>query len=412
MPSAVQGLLRGLEVGMGIDRYMRQREREPIEQAQRDELFDLSRQLKEAQLEEYMDKNRRTDALRKVNMALHAVQKGDYNNPAVIDAVNDTMKAEINQGVGGDILGKRIRRFIPAPDRGGLMIELEVTKKDGKREYKPWTMNRSADPGDEVAMVTPEEGAQILMEQRDLLTRLEQMAIQHGDDWYTKTAREQRAEMSKPRVVGYGSDLVVPDGKGGYRKAYENTRLPGYGGRGGLPGGVAQWKVQQLSRFLPEDLATKIVLAKGAIGPGDKVAVLKYIGNLKDEFGEPIFKTPQEVESEANRVLEWVATVSPDTPGLGTARPQPKTEQGTSPLLPAEKRLGLDIFSIGRSSGATAPPAKPDATTGATVRTPGPIGAPGRQEAKAQPGGTAPTIINRKTGERMVLKDGKWVPVK
>lgn len=407
MPSAVQGLVRGLDLGMGIDRSMRQRESEQIEQSQRDELYDLNKRIKEAQIKEYTDKARRTEALRKVNTAIYAASKGDFNNPAVIDAVNDTMKAEINQGVGGDIAGKRIRRFIPAPDRGGMMIELDVIKKDGSRYTAPWTMNRTADPGDEVAMVTPEEGAQILMEQKDLLTRLEQTAIKYGDDWYTKSARETRQKMNEPRVVGYGSDLVVPDGKGGYRKAYENTRLPGSGGRGGLPGGVAQWKVQQLSRFLPEDLATKVVLAKGAIGPGDKISVLKYIGNLKDEFGELIFKTPEEVESEANRVLDWVATVSPDTPGLGSPKTPPSSRGGgTSPILPAEKRLGLDIFSVGRSSGASGAP-EPSAAPSKPAEKPKAAATPAAPAQKHPPAPRDPK--QREVGKPYTAPNGKTI---
>lgn len=389
MSRFVQGLSQGLELGGRVQRYVREQQAQPIEQMKREELYDLDRRLKEAQLEEYLDKNRRADGLRKVNGALLAANKGDYNNPLVIEAVNDVLKGEINQGVGGDVVAKRVRRFVPVPDRNALAIELEVEKKDGSRYSAPWTVNRSSDPKDAVLTVTPGEGTQALLEQKELLTRLEQAAAQYGDDWYVNAARKKAEEDSKPRVVGYGSALVVPDGKGGYRKAYENTRGlgGGPGGGRGLPGGVAQWKVQQLTKFLPEELATKIELAKGAISPNDKIAVRKYISGMQDEFGRPVYKTPDEVDAAANAVLDWVVSYSPDAPGLGAKRPAADAGSpglGRPPFkAPPPDRTALD---------PNAPAAGPLYTKRDT-----PVAA------------NAPTIVNRKTGERMVLKDGRWV---
>lgn len=199
MASFIQGVSEGLQTGMAVDNWQRQRAREPIVQKQQDDLADLHKRLADMQMEDYTDQRKRRDALNKINDGLGAIESGQFDSPALVDAVNAAYGPQINQGNDGDIVSKRVSHLIPVPGSNGekMTLGLEVTKKDGTTYNAPWTQNRSTDPNDPVQTFSTPEAIHDLVVKKDLLDQLEAKAARLGDPYATARLKSKEDRAAK-----------------------------------------------------------------------------------------------------------------------------------------------------------------------------------------------------------------------
>src|SRR3972149_3080169 len=126
----IPGITQGARLALDIDKFRRDRHRDQIAQSQRDETHDLNMRLRSMQVEDYLDGKKRADAKQKLTSGLVALEAGDVNNSDALEAINIAFKKDIQNGVGDDIVSKRVERILPSPDGKGFMLGLEITRKD------------------------------------------------------------------------------------------------------------------------------------------------------------------------------------------------------------------------------------------------------------------------------------------
>lgn len=209
--SLSEGLIRGAQFGMSLAEAQRRKERQPIEDAQRDETNRLNQVLRTMQIDDLVDGRRRKELLRQVAQARFEVENlsttGKWDEKTFARAMSRIRESELNQG-GPDGARKSINRTIPTPDGSGVMVDLKVDTADGKTYYAPLTVNRSSDPKDPVAVFQWDEVLGDLDARESMLRRLDQLAAAYGDE---------SALRSQLQKVKHKNDLELENTKHGNR---------------------------------------------------------------------------------------------------------------------------------------------------------------------------------------------------
>jgi hypothetical protein len=282
MPSFIEGMNQGLQTGMALDNWKKNRDRAPIIEKQQDDLAAINKQIADLQLENLKDANTRKVALQKINDAAAAVDAGKFNDPALVDYINTLHGAEINQGAGenSDIASKRVSHIVPVPGSNGekFTLGIEVTKKDGTKYVAPWTQNRSSDPNDPVHVFSTQEAIGDMISKKDLIERMDAAAARLGDPNAVERQRSERAHKYKLEEIDATAKSHKRYGLASSGKSADLQLLDYFTDKLGYDPKEAMQRLSELrdtAKINPVEAARKLysdemdALEKGGITPDD-----------------------------------------------------------------------------------------------------------------------------------------------
>lgn len=406
-----EGLMRGAQFGMSLADAQRRKERQPIEDAQRDETYRLNQTLRSMQIDDLVDKRRRTELMRNVSMARFELENlgttGKWDERNFARAMSRVRDADLNQG-GPDGARKSINRVLPTPDGSGFMVDLKVDTADGKTYYAPLTKNRSTDPKDGVAVFGWDNVMQDLSAREAMLRRLDQLAVAYGD------SNALRSNLEK---LKHQQSLGLEKQKHGYRMAElgERAKLAKSVTKGSRS--KEQWFYEVYTGALgmqPREAMARIekMVQTAKVNPTQAAAVKqRLVADMRKGMafldpGEPGYLSDEEIESRADEILAGaMEQYSPQSDLVGDF---PVGGEGTRPAIGAKARAktpaggGYDPGAFGPVTDAPRAMESP--------RPSGAIGQPGGAPAK-QPVITLPPqaldALKQAGGKTVRFKNGQ-----
>lgn len=404
-----EGLMRGAQFGMSLAEAQRRKERQPIEDAQRDETHVLNKTLRSMQIDDLVDKRRRAELMRNVSMARFELENlgttGKWDERNFARAMSRVRDTDLNQG-GPDGARKSINRVFPTPDGTGFMVDLKVDTADGKTYYAPLTKNRSTDPKDGVAVFNWDDVMQDLTAREAMLRRLDQLAVAYGDN------NALRSHLEK---VKHKNSLDLEKAKHGYRmeELDKRTTLAKSGAKGSRS--KEQWFYEVYTGALgmqPREAMARIekMMQTAKINPTQAAAVKqRLVGDMRKGMalldpGEPGYLSDDEIEARADEILSGaMEQYAPKSDLVGDF---PVGGEGTRPAIGAKARA-TQPSGGGYDPGAVGPVT--DAPRAAMESQPsGAIGQPGG----ATPAKQTPTVLPPQALDALKQAGGKTVRFK
>lgn len=201
------GIERGLTLGLALDEHRENKEDREYERGLQTRKLDIleaqeqravdTHQLTDAAnrlaLQDARDSRFRKNGLDKIHAGQYAarqfgeqVKNNEFKTPeefqaaydrakkTQLDAINFVGRRAISQGNRpGET--KRVSNMMPYQD-GRVMVEIESSFEDGRKEYNPMTKGRSSDPNDAVMMLNPSDPTSYMSMAEKILTDWDELA--------------------------------------------------------------------------------------------------------------------------------------------------------------------------------------------------------------------------------------------